>query len=43
VQAADTRSWALVQVLHNTTNLPLTNVRVGEQRLEDGMQLQVLV
>ena len=27
-------------VLHNTTNLPLTNVRVGEQRLEDGMQLQ---
>jgi len=33
----------LVQVLHNTTNLPLTNVRVGEQRLEDGMQLQVLV
>jgi len=24
-------------VLHNTTNLPLTNVRVGQLRLEDGL------
>jgi hypothetical protein len=28
-------------VLHNTTNLPLTNIRVGELRLETAMQLQV--
>ena len=28
-------------VLHNTTNLPLTNLRVGELRLETAMQLQV--
>jgi len=30
-------------VLHNTTNLPLSNVRVGEQRLEEGMELQAQI
>ena len=31
---------AIKLVLHNTTNLPLTNLCIGEQRLEDGMSLQ---